>query len=330
MPAFRLKKAEEIRDKTTESMLKQIRRMYYELYSDISKRISQGGNSLSNQNLMLIQRQIRNRVEQINEELDGNVRANMETVCEAVTEDIRTYLKQMGFRAEDITQAYMHIPAQVIESIVTGQIYQEGWSLSQAIWGYNQRTQQVLQNIITMGAGEGKSAYDIAKDLEAYVDPSAKKTAQTIRSWRYATEADVRAGRASAVGERITDYFHPGKVDYNALLLARTMVSHAYQQTFERVNKYDPFVIGYRWLTSNFHERVCPICIERATNDSYGLGAGVFPKDELPLDHPNGMCTFEAVMSDSMTEIARRIGEWYNSPVGTFPDIDRYAQDFVV
>lgn len=330
MANFRLKKAEEIRDSTTQGMLKQIQRMYQELYRDVSRRItSGGGNSLSNQNLILIQREIQNRIKQINSDVENNVRSNMETVCNAVTEDIRTYLKQMGFQDNDIAEAYIHIPAQIVDTIVTGQIYQEGWSLSKAIWGYNQKTQQILQDIVTSGAGQGKGAYEIAKELEYYVDPMAKKQASTIKRWRYARETDVKAGRAEYVGQRITDYYKPGKVDYNALRLARTMVSHAYQQTFERVNRYDPFVVGYRWLTSNFHGRVCDICRNRAETDQYGLGIGVFPKDQLPLDHPNGMCTFEAVMSGSMEEIARKIGEWYQAPVGTFPDIDRYALDFV-
>lgn len=321
MPKFRLKKAEEIRDSTTQQMTKQIQQIYQQLYRDIQKRIEQSGNSLNKQNLMLIQREIKNRVEQINRELEGSVRQNMETVCVSVTEDIRTYLKQMGFKDEDITTAFMYVPNQVIESIVTGQIYQEGWSLSQAIWGYNKKTQQTLQNIISIGAGEGKSAYEIAKELESYVSPYAKKQAQVIRSWRRATENDVRAGRAQYVGQEIRDSFRPGKIDYNALRLARTMVSHAYQQTFERVNRNDPFVTGYRWIASNFHGRVCPICLER--------DGRVFPKDDLPLDHPNGMCTFEAVIDKNMSEIARQIGEWYQSPIGTFPEIDRFAMDFV-
>lgn len=330
MANFRLKKAEEIRDSTTQGMLKQIQRMYQELYRDVSRRItSGGGNSLSNQNLILIQREIQNRIKQINSDVENNVRSNMETVCNAVTEDIRTYLKQMGFQDNDIAEAYIHIPAQIVDTIVTGQIYQEGWTLSGAIWGYNKKTQQTLQDIITSGAGQGKGAYEIAKELESYVDPTAKKQANTIKKWRYARETDVQAGRAEYIGQRITDYYRPGKVDYNALRLARTMVSHAYQQTFERVNRYDPFVVGYRWLTSNFHGRVCDICRNRAETDQYGLGIGVFPKDQLPLDHPNGMCTFEAVMPYSMSDIAKRIGQWYQAPVGTYPEIDRYALDFV-
>lgn len=137
------------------------------------------------------------------------------------------------------------------------------------------------------------------------------------------------AKRARYVGEEIKDSFYFGQVDYNAQRLARTMISHAYQQSFENVNRNDPFVIGYRWLTSNFHGRVCDICRERAETDQYDLGTGVFPKDALPLDHPNGMCTFEAVMPDDMKTIAQKIGMWYNSPVGTYPEIDRYVLDFI-
>ena len=322
MPTFRLKKAEEIRDSTTKRMTKQIRQMYQQLYRDVSRRITSGGNNnLTNQNLILLQREIQNRIRQINSDIEGNVRRNTETVCNAVVEDIRTYLKQMGFSDSDIADAYIHIPQQIVETITTGQIYQEGWSLSQAIWGYSQKTQQTLQNIVASGAGQGKSSYEIAKDLESYVNPSAAKKAKTIRSWRYARESDVQAGKARYVGQRIMDYFYPGKIDYNALRLARTMVSHAYQQTFERVNRNDPFVTGYRWLTSNFHGRVCSVCREREGR--------VFPKDELPMDHPNGMCTFEAVIEKSMSEVASDIGMWYQAPVGTYPEIDRFAQDMI-
>ena len=90
-----------------------------------------------------------------------------------------------------------------------------------------------------------------------------------------------------------------------------------------------PFVIGYKWLTSNFHGSVCEICRERAETNHHGLGIGIFPKDDLPLDHPNGMCTFEAVMQKSLNEVGDKIAEWYNSPVGTYPDIDEYVKQFI-
>lgn len=326
---FRLKSAEEVRQSVTVEQQKKIKQMYEEVYQSVIKELSKKQGTLQEQNLILLKRDIQNRIKQLNEDIKNNVIRYMNTVSEEVATDKRTFLKQCGFKEQDIQEAFMFVPDEIVKSIVTGNIYQEGWTLSGAIWGYNKKTQDALTNIISIGTAQGKSTYEIAKDLEYYVNPSAKKPSRTITKTRKATQIDVQKGRASYVGEPIQDRFYFGKVDYNAQRLARTMISHAYQQSFQRVNQNDPFITAYQWLTSNFHGRVCNICKERAGTDQYGLGVGVFPKEELPLDHPNGMCTFIAVSPYSMNEIADMIGKWYQSPYGTYPDIDRYALDFV-
>lgn len=316
---FSLKNAEQVRQTTTMSQQKEIKRLYEQLYQDVTRKVGQlGNNNLQKQNLILLQRDIKNRIAQLNSDIQNGIIRDMRIVSNEVVEDTRTFLKQCGFRDEDIHNAFSYVPDQIIRNITSGNVYQDGWTLSGAIWGYNKRTQEDLSKIISIGTAQGKSAVEIARELEQYVDPSARKSAKTIQSWRY-----------DKVGNKIKDSVYFGKIDYNALRLARTMISHAYQQSFENVNRNDPFVVGYRWLTSNFHGRVCEICRERSETDQFGLGVGVFPKDQLPLDHPNGMCTFEAVIPDSMTDIARKIGQWYQAPTGTYPDIDRYALDFV-
>lgn len=327
---FRLKKAEEVRESITEQTQKKVQQFYKRLKRELAQQIrARGGKDMNSAQLIMLQRDIRNRLQEINQELEQNITDGMRTTANAVREGTLEMLERIGFHSEDLESAFLYIPDNVIQNIVTGQIYQEGWSLSQAIWGHTENFNDKLSQIVAHGSASGKSSYEIAKDLETYVNPTEAKQARTIVSWREATSIDVQMGRASHVGEKIKDSFYPGRVDYNALRLARTMISHAYQQSFETMNRNDPFVIGYRWLTSSFHGRVCDICRGRAENDSYGLGAGVFPKDALPLDHPNGMCTFEVVMSDSMKGIADMIGRWYSSPVGTFPEIDRYANEFL-
>lgn len=316
---FSLKNAEQVRATTTMAQQKQIKQMYEKLYKDITKRVANMGNyNLQKQNLILLQRDIDARIKQLNDDIQNNIIRDMRIVSNEVVMDKRTFLKQCGFKDSEIHNAFQYVPDQIIRNIINGNIYQDGWSLSKAIWGYNQKTHKDLQKIISIGTSQGKSAYEIAKDLEFYVQPSASKPSKIIYSWR-----------KDKAGNKIKDQFYFGKVDYNAQRLARTMITHAYQQSFETVNRNDPFVIGYKWLTSNFHGRVCEICRERETTDQFGLGEGVFPKDQLPLDHPNGMCTFEAVIPDSMTDIAHKIGMWYQSPVGTYPEIDLYALDFM-
>lgn len=316
---FSLKNAEQVRQTTTMSQQKEIKRLYEQLYQDVTRKVGQlGNNNLQKQNLILLQRDIKNRIAQLNSDIQNGIIRDMRIVSNEVVEDTRTFLKQCGFRDEDIHNAFSYVPDQIIRNITSGNVYQDGWTLSGAIWGYNKRTQEDLNKIISIGTTQGKSAVEIARELEQYVDPSARKSAKTIQSWRY-----------DKVGNKTKDSVYFGKIDYNALRLARTLISHAYQQSFENVNRNDPFVVGYRWLISNFHGRVCEICRARAETDQFGLGVGVFPKDQLPLDHPNGMCTFEAVIPDSMTDIARKIGQWYQAPIGTYPDIDKYALDFI-
>lgn len=317
---FNLNNSEKIRRGLTKTMQREIKNFYDDLLKEINTKInaySSSNKSLTKQQLILLKRDIENSIENINKKVKQTVIGNMRIISESVVEDTHDFLLRSGFKESEALQAFMYVPDQIVKIIVTGQIYKKPWSLDGAIWGYNKQTQKIINNIISSGTAQGKSAYEIAKDLEKYVKPTASKKNRTISSWY--TNSD---------GKKVKENFYFGRVDYNAQRLARTMVSHAYQESFERVNEKDPFVIGYQWDISNFHGRVCEICRGRAEQNDYGLGIGVFPKDQLPLDHPNGMCTFEAVIPDSMDDIARKIGEWYKSPVGTFPDIDEYANDF--
>lgn len=324
-----MKNAEKVRQDITRKQLKEIKTLYENLYVDVSKQIAREKNVINKQRLVILQRDINNRIKQLNQDIQNHIVRDIRTVSNEVVYEKREYLKLYGFEEKDIVNAFFYVPENIVRNITTGSIYQKGWTLSKAIWGYNKKVQNTISNIISYGTAQNKSAYDIAKEVEQYVKPSVSKPSRTITKWRYARQTDVEAGRAKAVGEKIKDSFYIGRVDYNAQRLARTLVSHAYQQSFMTVNEHDPFVIGYKWLTSNFHGRVCEICRERAETDQYNLGIGVFPKDELPLDHPNGMCTFEAVMQDDMMAISERIGKWYQSPTGTYPDIDNYVLDFM-
>lgn len=324
---FDLSDSETVRRRQTERALRDIKQMYQDLYKEVSKDIKKyKSDTFKVSQLILLQRNIKQRVSEINKQLESNIKDYMITTANSVVEDTRKFLKRIGF--EDTTDAFYYVPDSVVRNIIQGTIYREGWSLSKSIWGHNQDFNGKLSNIVGSGTAKGKSAFDIAKDLETYVNPSRETSSRVIKSWRIARQTDVAAGRAKQVGEKISDKFYFGSVDYNAQRLARTMISHAYQQSFMNTNEHNPFCVGYRWLTSNFHGRVCDVCNKRATQNIYGLGSGVFPKELLPTDHPNGMCTFEAVIPYSMDNIADKISDWYNKPIGTYPDIDLYAKSF--
>ena len=102
-------------------------------------------------------------------------------------------------------------------------------------------------------------------------------------------------------------------VDYNAQRLARTMISHAYQQSIERSVQYSPFVTGIQWHASG--SRPCPLCQDR--------DGVIYAKGDMPMDHPNGMCYWTAVTQD-MDTVADRLADWVNGEDD--PEVERYIK----
>lgn len=303
---FVLKNAEQVRNNLTMQQQKKIRKLYADLYQDITKQINKlGQKNLKTQNLVILRRNINERIKQLSNDIKNGIVTDMRTQSIAVVEDCRTFLKQCGF--QNIHEAFQYVPEQIIENIYTGNVYQNGWTFSKAIWRMEEQNRGKINTIVSKGVAQGKSAYEVAKDVEKYVDTSASKQSKTIK-W-----TNPKTGK--------TETFYFGKVDYNAQRLARTLISHAYQQSFKRVNENNPFVTAYIWHSAGIHGRTCDICLDR--------DGRVFAKDALPDDHPNGMCTFEAYIPYSMNEIGDKIADWYNSPLGTYSDLDKYAEDFI-
>lgn len=301
-----MKNAEQVRNSLTMQQQKKIRKLYSDLYQDITKEINKlGKKNLKTQNLVLLRRNIEVRISQLSDDIKNGIVTDIRTVSISVVEDCRTFLQQCGFK--NIHNAFQYVPSQIVENIYTGNVYQNGWNFSQAIWRMEQQNRGKINTIVSKGVAQGKSAYEVAKDIEQYVDASARKKSRVIEY------TDVRTGKK--------EKFYFGKVDYNAQRLARTLISHAYQQSFRAVNENNPFVTEYVWHSAGIHGRTCDVCLDRDGKH--------FKKDELPDDHPNGMCTYEAHIPYTMSEIGSRIADWYNSPLGTYPELDRYAEDFL-
>lgn len=289
-----LKTAEQERVRLTAAQQKQIQKLYEDAAKEVAKQAAQAprvpSDALRKQYLNQLQNQLNEELDKIRAEIESTVKDNMKKTAEAVVDDNIDFLKEVGMPVQG---AFSHVPDEVVRAVTTGQIYEGKWSLSRAIWKNTRRTQKDVQSVIAQGIAQNKSAYDIAKDLEKYVDPSAKK------DWDW---SKVYPGTAK-------------KVDYNAQRLARTMVSHAYQQSFVKTTQKNPFVTKYKWVSAG-GARTCEICAARDGVE--------YSKTDLPLDHPNGMCTFIAVIEDSMTDIADRIADWALG--GSDPELDTFAR----
>ena len=307
MPTIRLLEAEKIRKTVTAQEQRQIKRLYREAVGyaeDWAKSLENKTNVSS-----VIRREY---LRQMTNELNGALKDIGKSTESIITQGIRTTatgvvnnvasMMLTTFKL-DIGTAYSYIPRDVVRSIVTGQVYGGDWSLSRAIWGATKKSQSDVQSIVARGLVENKSAYDIAKDLEAYVNPAARK------DWSWGK-------------------LYPGSnkvVDYSAQRLARTLTSHAYQQSLIQSTQDNPFFEGYEWMTSGHN--VCPICLDYEAEDHTNgvLPPGVFFKDEVPLDHPNGFCTLGVYCERDTDAIVSKLANWANG-VEESAELDKYAE----
>lgn len=264
---------------------RQIRNFYKQAYEEIKEQTdyyqSFDGESFAQRRLLLnrLQDEISRRMDSVDLQTERVVTSGVMSEVERVLQNNKTFLNNLGYTSYQLNPT---LTVSVADKIVTGKLYNQTWNLSTAIWGNKVGRQREIREIIAKGVLKGQSTAEIAKQLEKYVNPARK--------------SPVMSGTSASI-------------DYNAQRLARTSVQHAYQLAFVEATKDNPFVEAYRWITSG-GSNVCALCIERESTDAYGLGEGIFPKDELPLDHPNGNCTFEIVTSWTESDARAAVMDW--------------------
>lgn len=286
MGSISLQDGEKARLTITKEQENEISKLYHQVYLKYKKQMNalplQGegtvSQSLKKTYLNKLTKQLKAAYQSLGEGLEKQIKKGMKDVSSSVVQANDDWLQKVGIKIEG---AYSFVPKDIVALVSTGKLYGGGWTLSKAIWGESQKHAHDIDTIVASGIAANKSAYDIAKDLEKYVNPSAKK------EWDW---SKVYPGTSK-------------KVDYNAQRLARTMVSHAYQQSLLASTKYNPFVKGYRWRSAH-SDRTCELCNER--------DGQLYSANDLPLDHPNGMCTFIAELTGDLESIADRLGDWAN------------------
>lgn len=274
------KDSEKARTNITKDQIKEISKLYEQWADDIAKLADKYKNKTTSSSVVQerqlreLEKQIRSAGQNASNEVYKNVKKNIHIISSNVVKTNKKWLQSLGFKGIEKSLAFSYVPEEVVKKLITGQIYETGWSLSKAIWGDNEDTMKSIYRIVAGGRAENKSSYEIAKDLEEFVRPSAKK------KWNL-KDKDGR-------------YIYPKQVDYNAQRLARTLTQHAYQQSFIETTKDNPLITSYKWISNG--SRVCEICKER--------DGRIYEKDKLPMDHPNGMCVMQPVVNkDAKKEI---------------------------
>ena len=164
--------------------------------------------------------------------------------------------------------------------------------LSDRIWDAAKCAGNKIQDAIASMIAQGKGPADMAETLKEFGTKGHK-------TWNH-----------SKIKEKLGPGYarkHSGGLDYEALRLARTTTTHLHQLQVIHSNESNPYVNGVKYHSVHAANRTCQQCIDR--------DGKLFTLDEVPLDHPNGMCWLEPVMmidgrEVTLEEMAKDIGKW--------------------
>lgn len=303
----------ETRQKVSKLTLDQQRELL-KLYEDsiaslASKATSVNDKTLTKRWLLDYSKELNQSKKNLAQEIEQSIKGVTTKAAAIGTETERKILTKMFSEAgidpgNHFSTMFSQVQNGVIEDIISGNLYKDKRTLSQRIWNHTGGFEKDIQYVVNQAILEKKSAMELAKDLEKYARDPAR--------------------RDSTWGKAYPNLMNK-KVDYNAQRLARTSINHAYQTATIKSSSMNPFNEGIRWRSAEIHGRTCDLCIERANTDQFGLGVGVFPVDEVPLDHANGLCTMLPHISKSLDEVADELSDWLNGKNN--PDLDDWYDE---
>lgn len=195
---------------------------------------------------------------------------------------------------KEIIASLNSVPTEVANKLISGSLYKDGKGLDERIWECTSKNGKDIQTIIAKSILEKKPYEETIKDLERYLLPSKSKP------WNM---NKVVPGVSKTM-------------DYNAQRLFRTSINHAFYMSNIESNKKNPFVDSIHWELSGQHSYRQvrrfgeDICDQHANQDSYGLGRGNFPKDNVPIPHPQCLCVQYGVITKSMEQIGQELRDW--------------------
>lgn len=208
--------------------------------------------------LKAVERTLRKEADKINVSLNALMKSGVEQAYTFGTRPSDEYLLQAFTKAgvnilnlTTLQRGFGDINTAAVEAFWAKT--RHGMILSDRIWDQSQLAREGIQNLIQTGIEQGRDVVEVARDLVAYVKDGAMTLAEDYPNMM--ARMDIRV---------------PEDLCYEALRLARTEYSMAYQEgTYSRV-RMSPASIGIQWMLSDAHPEP-DICDDLAEADLYGM-----------------------------------------------------------
>jgi len=164
--------------------------------------------------------------------------------------------------------------------------FEHGKTIGRRITLLKGSTKRNVQNILAVDIEKGKSAREIAKDIDGYINPVKGNYKSPFDYYR---DRFKNGKKVKIFGKQIQKgYISEGSISYQSLRIARTEINMSARETMRRMYSKSAFVKGYKWHLSASHPDIGCEC-ERLAN--------VDVLSEVPdLPHPNCMCYVTTVL----------------------------------
>lgn len=281
-----VQKSRENQQQLIEEQYKEIRKLYKDVAKDLKVKASKAKkNSLTERWIKDYRKAIKASIRDINKALLKQLLVSILESANVATGINLNFFNIIDKKynlnmSKSFTNMFSQVPNDAVKELMTGEFYKDGKGLSKRIWWNEKKINGDIDYIIQKGILEKKSAYELAQDLQAYVNPEAKK------DWEWKKVYPKTAKM----------------IDYNTQRLARTSISHAYTLAMLKSCERNPFIEKVQWHSVFATGRTCPLCKER--------DGEIYTLKECPMDHPNGMCYQTPIVEDSLENIGTRLNKW--------------------
>jgi hypothetical protein len=185
--------------------------------------------------------------------------------------------------SDSLPVIFQQIPDNATRAVLS-RMLDDGKLFSDRIWDLQQFSDNEISKTVTRGVLQGKSHTELMKDLEPFLRMDDQEFQAFQRTW---AETHDEAWKA--------DWKTRGRLKYNLQRLSRSEINNAHREAQVLSARVSPWVKALKWNLSASHPKP-DICDTWATQDLHGLGPGIYPFDDVPLDHPNGLCFITNVL----------------------------------
>jgi len=219
-----------------------------------------------------------------------------------------------------VSEAVFKPQLQSVMDAADQRVYSDGLTLSSRIWKLDRESRQGISQVLMQGITEGKSAWQIAQDLEQYLGAGEDCPRWTSTRLYGLTKKEIAGGdrRGLKTGKECD-----GKgVAYNALRLARTELQAIHHLASDQVTATMPWIEKEQIMLSPAHPKP-DICDEVVAAGEDGQGIYKVGTIRLPL-HPACLCYKTSVLMPP-EQFADQLNGWIKGET-QWAGMDAYAQ----